>query len=77
MYGPGSLLAGNADAIAKLVILAVVLGLGVALGRLMRQLKDVQRMQQQLKGVPAPPLPSTPLQRFLHEWLGPVLPLYR
>jgi hypothetical protein len=77
VYGPGSLLATNADAIAKLVTLCVVLAVGIALGRLVRQLKDVQRMQQQLKGVPAPPLPSTPLQRFLHEWLGPVLPLYR
>jgi hypothetical protein len=77
VYGPGSLLAGNANAVVKLVILFVVLAAGIALGRLVRQLKDVQRMQQRLKSVPTPPVPSKPLQRFLHEWLGPVLPLYR
>ena len=77
VYGPGSLLAGNAGAVAKLAILFVVLAVGIALGRLARQVKDVQRMQQRLKSVPTPTVPSKPLQRFLHEWLGPVLPLYR
>ena len=77
VHGPGSLLAGNAGAVAKLAILFVVLAVGIALGRLARQVKDVQRMQQRLSSVPRPPVPSKPLQRFLHEWLGPVLPLYR
>ena len=77
VYGPGSLLTGNPDAVVKLAILFVVLAVGIALGRLVRQVKDVQRMQQRLKSVPTPPVPSKPLQRLLHEWLGPVLPLYR
>jgi hypothetical protein len=77
VYGPGSVLAGNANAVVKLVILFVVLAAGIALGRLVRQLKDVQRMQQRLRSVPTPLVPSQPLQRFLHVWLGPVLPLYR
>lgn len=77
LLGGNGLLAKDAEMIGKLAVLLVVCTGGFALGWVVRKLRDVQRMQQQLQGVPAPPPPSKPLQRWLHEWLGPVLPLYR
>lgn len=61
----------------RLLLLALMFAAGIALGRLAKSLRGIQRMQQQLQGVPAPAPPSQPLHRWLHEWLGPVLPLYR
>lgn len=61
----------------RLVLLALVFAAGIALGRFVKMLRGIQRMQQQLQGVPAPAPPSQLLRRWLHDWLGPVLPLYR
>lgn len=77
MRGVIGLLARNAAAAWKLATLVVVFVVGISLGRAVRKLRDVQRMQKQLQGIAEPPPPSQPLQKWLHEWLGPVLPLYR
>ncbi len=70
-------LAEHVGTAGKLALLLALLAAGVLAASFARTLLNVQRIQRRLAAVPAPAPPTAPLQRWLHEWLGPIVPLYK